>query len=76
LYINSDDAAPPTINIPTEDGTILTLIYSYDFSGNPRKLCMVRRGEGSETVGNINKIRIFHEDVDPETSRGTSTVLP
>jgi hypothetical protein len=34
LYINSDDAAPPTINIPTEDGTILTLIYSYDFSGN------------------------------------------
>jgi|TARA_R110000851_G_scaffold309336_1_gene468749 hypothetical protein len=79
LYINSDDAAPPTINIPTEDGTILTLIYSYDFSEVTPESCDVWYVEvdySSETVGKINKIESFMKDVDPETSRGTSTVLP
>jgi hypothetical protein len=62
LYINSDDAAPPTINIPTEDGTILTLIYSYDFSVKPSNDVWYVEDYSSETVGNINKIESFMKD--------------
>jgi hypothetical protein len=79
LYINSDDAAPPTIKMPTEEGTILKLNYSYDFSEVTPESCDVWYVEvdySSETVGNINKIESFMKDVDPETSRGTSTVIP
>jgi hypothetical protein len=61
---------PPTINIPTEDGTILTLIYSYDFSVTQAVMWYVEVNYSSETVGNINKIESFMKDVDPETSRG------
>ena len=79
LYINSDDSVPPTIIMPTEDGTVLTMNYSYNFSEVTPESCDVWYVEvdySSDNVANINKIESFMIDIDPETSRGTSTVLP
>jgi hypothetical protein len=76
LYINSDDTTPPTVEIPTESGTTLTMYYDYNFSEVTPESCDVWYVEvdyTSETVGYITTIESFLKDIDPETSRGTTT---
>jgi hypothetical protein len=79
LYINSDDTTPPTVEIPTESGTTLTMKYDYDFSEVTPESCDVWYVEvdyTSDTVGDINKIESFMINLDPVASRGTTTNVP
>lgn len=79
LYMNSDVPDAPIIETPTEKGTVLTMNYDYDFSEVTPETCDVWYVEvdyTSDTVGDITKIESFMINLDPETSRGTSTVVP
>lgn len=79
LYMNSDDTVPPTVQEPTESGNVLTMNYDYDFSEVTPETCDVYYIEvdyTSETVENITTIESFMVNLDPETSRGTTTNLP
>ncbi|WP_268848944.1 hypothetical protein [Flavobacterium aestivum] len=79
LYINSDDPVAPTVETPTEKGTVLTMKYDYNFSEVTPETCDVWYVEvdyTSDTVSDINKIESFMINLDPETSRGTTTNLP
>lgn len=79
LYINSDVHVPPIIETPTEKGSTLTMNYDYDFSEITPETCDVWYVEvdyTSDTVGHINKIESFMINLDPETSRGTTTHVP
>jgi hypothetical protein len=74
LYINSDDTTPPTVEIPTETGTTLTMKYDYNFSEVTPESCDVWYVEvdyTSDTVGDITTIMSYMINLDPETSRGT-----
>lgn len=79
LYMNSDIPVAPIVETPTEKGTVLTMNYDYDFSEVTPETCDVWYVEvdyTSDTVGDINKIESFMVNLDPETSRGTTTNLP
>jgi len=79
LYMNSDVPVAPIIETPTENGTVLTMNYDYDFSEVTPETCDVWYVEvdyTSDTVGDITKIESFMVNLDPETSRGTTTNLP
>jgi len=78
LYMNSDDTIPPIVKTPTESENTLTLNYDYNFSEVTPETCDVYYIEvdyTSETVGNIKEIESFMINEDPETSRGTVTVI-
>lgn len=79
LYMNSDDVVAPTVQAPTESGNTLTMNYDYDFSEVTPETCDVYYVEvdyTSETVGDITNVESFMVNLDPETSRGTTTNLP
>lgn len=76
LYINSEVPDAPVVEPPIENGTVLTLNYDYDFSEETPETCDVWYVEldyTSDTVKNITTITSFMINLDPETSRGTST---
>ncbi|OOG76579.1 hypothetical protein [Flavobacterium sp. A45] len=76
LYINSKNPDAPLVETPKEKGNILTINYDYDFSMETPETCDVWYVEldyTSPTVENITKIESFMINLDPETSRGTST---
>ena len=78
LYINSDDTTPPTLEIPTEAGTTLTMKYDYDFSEVTPETCDVWYVEvdyTSDTVGDVTTIMSYMINLDPEGSRGTETTV-
>ena len=79
LYMNSDVPVAPIIETPTENGTVLTMNYDYDFSEVTPETCDVWYVEvdyTSDTVADITKIESFMINLDPETSRGTTTNVP
>ena len=79
LYINSKNPDAPLVETPKEKGNVLTINYDYDFSMETPESCDVWYIEldyTSPTVGNITKIKSFMINLDPETSRGTSTDVP
>jgi len=79
LYMNSEIPDAPVVEPPTEKDGVLTINYDYDFSMETPETCDVWYVEldyTSETVGNINTIKSFMVNLDPETSRGTTTTLP
>lgn len=79
LYMNSEIPDAPVVEPPTEKGNVLTINYDYDFSMETPETCDVWYVEldyTSPTVENINKIESFMINLDPETSRGTTTNLP
>ena len=79
LYMNSEIPDAPIVETPTENGTVLTMNYDYDFSEETPETCDVWYVEvdyTSKTVGDITKIESFMINLDPETSRGTTTNLP
>lgn len=76
LYVNYDDPDCPTIEEPTELESSLQLYFDYDISEEIPKSCNVWYLEvdyTSDSVGNVAKVVSFLKDIDPETSRGTST---
>jgi hypothetical protein len=76
LYINSDNPDMPLVETPTEKGNVLTINYDYDFSMETPETCDVWYVEldyTSDTVGDITTIMSYMINLDPETSRGTST---
>lgn len=79
LYINSKNPNPPLVETPKEKGNVLTINYDYDFSMETPETCDVWYIEldyTSDTVGNITKIESYMVNLDPETSRGTTTIVP
>jgi hypothetical protein len=79
VYMNSEIPDAPVVEPPVEKDGVLTINYDYDFSMETPETCDVWYVEldyTSPTVGNINKIESFMVNLDPETSRGTSTVIP
>lgn len=78
LYINSEDPNNPTVEEPQEENNTLTLFFDYNFSEETPESCDVWYVEvdyTSETVGSITEIISFLKDIDPETSRGTTTTV-
>jgi hypothetical protein len=76
LYMNSDVPVPPIVETPTEEGTVLTMNYDYDFSEVTPETCDVWYVEvdyTSDTVQDITTIMSYMINLDPETSRGTET---
>ena len=76
LYMNSEIPDAPIVETPTENGTVLTMNYDYDFSEETPETCDVWYVEvdyTSDTVGTITTVESFMINVDPETSRGTVT---
>lgn len=76
LYMNSEIPDAPIVETPTEKGTVLTMNYDYDFSEETPETCDVWYVEvdyTSETVGDITNVMSYMVNLDPETSRGTST---
>ncbi len=76
--MNSDDIVPPIVEEPTESGTTLTMNYDYDFSEVTPETCDVYYIEvdyTSETVGDITNVMSYMVNLDPETSRGTTTTV-
>jgi hypothetical protein len=79
LYINSKNPDAPLVETPKEKGNVLTINYDYDFSMETPETCDVWYVEldyTSDTVGNITKIESYMVNLDPETSRGTTTIVP
>lgn len=79
LYINSKNPDAPLVETPKEEDGVLTINYDYDFSMETPETCDVWYVEldyTSPTVGDITKIKSFMINLDPETSRGTSTDVP
>jgi hypothetical protein len=76
LYMNSEDTVAPTVQTPIESGNVLTMNYDYNFSEETPETCDVYYIEvdyTSDTVSDITKIMSYMVDLDPETSRGTTT---
>lgn len=76
LYMNSEDVVPPVVETPTENGTVLTMNYDYDFSEETPETCDVYYVEvdyTSDTVANITTVESYMVNLDPQTSRGTET---
>lgn len=76
VYMNSEIPDAPVVEPPVEKDGVLTINYDYDFSMDTPETCDVWYVEldyTSPTVGNINKIESFMVNLDPETSRGTTT---
>ncbi|MBW4359741.1 hypothetical protein [Flavobacterium taihuense] len=79
VYMNSEIPDAPVVEPPVEKDGVLTINYDYDFSMETPETCDVWYVEldyTSPTVGNITKIESFMVNLDPETSRGTSTQVP
>ncbi len=79
VYMNSEIPDAPVVEPPVEKDGVLTINYDYDFSMETPETCDVWYIEldyTSDTVGNINKIKSFMINLDPEGSRGTSTEVP
>ena len=76
LYIDSNVTTNPKLEIPTEIGEDLELYFDYDYTEEIPVSCNVWYVEfdyTSATVGNITNVVSYLKDIDPETSRGTST---
>lgn len=76
LYMNSEIPDAPIVETPTENGTVLTMNYDYDFSEETPETCDVWYVEvdyTSDTVANITNVMSYMVNLDPETSRGTET---
>lgn len=76
VYINSQDSNHPIVQIPVEDNNSLQLYFDYNFSETTPESCDVWYLEldyTSQTVANITAIVSYLKDLDPETSRGTTT---
>jgi hypothetical protein len=76
VYMNSEIPDAPVVEPPVEKDGVLTINYDYDFSMETPETCDVWYVEldyTSPTVGDINKIESFMVNLDPETSRGTTT---
>lgn len=79
VYMNSEIPDAPVVEPPVEKDGVLTINIDYDFSMETPETCDVWYIEldyTSDTVGNINKIKSFMINLDPEGSRGTSTEVP
>ncbi|HQE34100.1 MAG TPA: hypothetical protein PLO52_05590 [Flavobacterium alvei] len=79
LYINSEDPNNPTVEAPAEINNSLQLYFDYNFSEETPESCDVWYVEldyTSDTVEQITSITSFLRDIDPETSRGTTTNIP
>jgi len=78
LYMNSEVTEAPIVETPTENGTVLTMNYDYDFSEETPETCDVWYVEvdyTSPTVGDIKTIMSYMINLDPEGSRGTETTV-
>jgi hypothetical protein len=76
LYINSEDQINPAVEEPVELGTTLQMYFDYNFSEETPESCNVWYVEvdyTSETVGDLIEVVSYLKDLDPETSRGTTT---
>jgi hypothetical protein len=76
LYINSEDTTAPTVEIPTELNHSLQLYFDYNFSEETPESCDVWYIEidyTSETVESLTNVVSYLKDIDPITSRGTTT---
>ena len=74
--MNSEIPDAPIVETPTENGTVLTMNYDYDFSEETPETCDVWYVEvdyTSDTVANITNVMSYMVNLDPETSRGTET---
>lgn len=78
LYINSEDSNNPMVEEPTEVDNSLQLYFDYNFSEATPESCDVWYVEvdyTSDTVGNITDIVSYLKNIDPETSKGTKTMI-
>jgi hypothetical protein len=76
VYMNSEIPDAPVVEPPVEKDGVLTINYDYDFSMETPETCDVWYVEldyTSPTVGDIKTIMSYMVNLDPETSRGTST---
>jgi len=81
LYMNSEILDAPVVEPPEEDikNGVLNIYYDYDFSEETPETCnmwYIELDYISPTVKNIKKIISYMKNLDPETSRGTSTEIP
>ncbi len=79
LYINSENRDAPLVEQPKEKDGVLTINYDYDFSMEIPKsydVWYVELDYTSDTVSKITKIESFMINLDPDTSRGTTTNVP
>ena len=79
LYINSKDSQNPSVGIFTENDGLIEIYFDYDYddkSPETYDVWYVEIEYTSDTVQNVTKIISYLRDLDPETSRGTSTVIP
>ena len=76
LYIDSNVITNPKLETPTEAGEDLELYFDYDFTEEIPVSCNVWYVEfdyTSASVGNITNVVSYLKDIDPESSRGTTT---
>jgi hypothetical protein len=76
VYMNSEIPDAPVVEPPVEKDGVLTINYDYDFSMETPETCDVWYVEldyTSPTVGDIKTIMSYMVNLDPETSRGTTT---
>lgn len=76
VYMNSEIPDAPVVEPPVEKDGVLTINYDYDFSMETPETCDVWYVEldyTSPTVADIKTIMSYMVNLDPETSRGTTT---
>lgn len=79
LYINSKDSQNPSVGTFTEDNGTVEIYFDYDYddqSPETYDVWFVEVEYTSDTVEKVNRVISYLRDLDPETSRGTTTNIP
>ncbi|MFH6986827.1 hypothetical protein ACHRVW_03690 [Flavobacterium collinsii] len=76
VYINSQDSAPPSVRTLIENDTNIEVYFDYDWdesTPDTYDVWYVEIDYISDTVNNIKSVTSYLRNLDPETSRGTTT---
>jgi len=76
LYINSKDSQNPVVGTLTEKDDTVEIYFDYDWDDETPEtydVWYVEIDYTSSTVQNIKQVISYLRDIDPETSRGTTT---
>jgi hypothetical protein len=76
LYINSKDSQNPVVGTLTENDDTVEIYFDYDWDDETPEtydVWYVEIDYTSSTVDNIKQVISYLRDIDPETSRGTTT---
>ncbi|SNR22652.1 hypothetical protein [Flavobacterium sp. ov086] len=76
LYINSQDSQNPVVGTLTENGDTVEIYFDYDWdesTPDTYDVWYVEADYTSDTIGNIKFVTSYLRNIDPITSRGTTT---